>query len=464
MPLGAPSSHSSSTRLGRLAGLIRSGEPLALVFAGAAQALVLLYVLRLWGGWLPLTVPMMGLVLIFGLIPAAAPLRYWGALSRHARGDGGIAPAAAELLRPLAPLLASTVVLCYWWGRCALAALGLTAIVESLAPHLGLHGADLNWLAAGLLAAHLLPGGRTLTALFACCAALAAPVLGFYLISRGVGVPVLLAGLQAGGGEHNGFSLAGSVCAALFLVGPSLCSYEGLFAFSVAGARRQGQGGRLATGALIGTVLTIVVAWAIGTKPVPPAQGAAQLAELAPTLLLIAAGVLALQLSRGAAVRVLPGLWRPRLRALLSDGQRRLVAGITAIAILGFFTLRDSSWLYAGAGLAYFVALAGVAAPTLVPLAMRHRRRDNMPPMLFEFDRWGAPVAVTGRAALAAALVWLAGALFGLQAWGMQGVLIGLAMVCCGGVFHTFVRALRRRSGGVAGALRSTPSCWPGCC
>ena len=442
----------------------------ALTLAGAAQVLVLLYMLRFWGGWLPLTLSTLGGMLILALLPAAAPLPYWARLTREARSDGGLATAAAEQLRPLAPLVGSMLVLCYWWGRCSLAALGLIAAVGSLASLLPLSDLPSNLPLAGVFllsvcgaTPRILRQTLTVLCLLVSSAAIA------WLVVRGIGLPEVFATLHAGAPEGDIFTLAGTLCAGLFLVGPSLCSHEALLCLPSGAARRQGAGLPLAIATLLGTVAMTLLAMRLDRMSAPAGAGADALAGLhgldlwAPNLLIACAGTLCLLLSQTAARRALNGVWRSYQVSDRGPQQDLMVGLATSLTIFVFFVLRESSWLFAGAGLAYFAALAGAAAVLLLPKRPVDTQQDaaatSAAAIAVESTAKHALIAAAAlppsmnpcwqtRLALAAATFWLMTAVLGLQAWGVQAVLIGLVMVYSGGLLHLGVRIVKlRRSG-----------------
>jgi diguanylate cyclase (GGDEF)-like protein len=398
-------------------------EPWALALGGACQVLVVLLMLRTWE-LVPLGPAWNGLLLL-ALAIAAAPTVHWARLGRRARTDGGLAPAAAEQLRPLAPLLGTIVIVSYWWSRCALGALGLAVLVGPLGRLLALLPAAPQLPASALgflaLALGVLPGARRLRAVAA--AGLAALALGSltWLLARGVQIPLpeFLAPLDLPG--TDGFSIASRECAALFLLAPSLSAFDGVLALSNGHQRRAGQSTRLLVGSLAGMALLVGVLIFRAPPSLLLVPGTA-FDGVVGTLLIGAAGALALMLAHTSAERDIHAAWpgETGTEPLLRCWSARAA---TALAIFGFFILRDAVWLFAGAGLAYLICLCGIAAAA-APLGLRRPLGASRLPSLD-----------TAATLLAASLSLLI-ALFGLQAFGVQATLIGLVMIYSGGLLH----------------------------
>ena len=441
-----------------------------LALGGGAQVLCLIAMLQLWGGWLPLPASAMAKALLFGMIPAALPLVFWLRLVRLGGVTGGIAPAAASRLQPLAPLLGSMVVVCYWWGHCMLAAVGMTAAHAALvllAPAWGTQGQWLDGASLALGAILLLgavPGLQLARRTAHTLAGLLAATAGTWLLVRGLCLSSALSAFQPSAAEQDGFARAGAACAALFMVGSSLSAYEGVLALPLQVARgrlpRQQRAWQLALACAATCLVSMAAVWlCMGEHPPmvsSPAGWTTQVDHLAPQVLLLGAGILALMYSQGAATAALGGVPGRRpgstaeaamapaaiagpagkaIRTVPVSRPGPYAAPATVLVVGAFMALQSFPWLYAGAGLAYFVGMAGAAAVALVP------------PMGHHSARWRALVAnrlrdLPGRLALKASGFWLGTAILGLQAWGMQAVLIGLVMIYGGGLLHIGRRVL----------------------
>lgn len=396
---------------------------LPLSLGAGAQVLVLLAMYRSWNGE-AFAPGSLAAVLACAALLAVLPAPYWLRLVRCAEVDGGIAPAAAHAWMPVAPLLGTLLASCYWMGHCALAALGLGLAAQGLhgLPGGPFQGVPVFVLALPILAGPVVPGLRHWRDRLAAALALAALGSSVWLFVNGL--PILSSHLALKGTAlaSDAFTRLGAWCAAMFLAGPSLSAWEAVLCLPSGRARRDGTAGRLALAALLsiaGVLILLVLAPADGSLPADKVAGF----RLADAILAFSAGSLAFMLSRGAAVRAMPSI----LAVATGRGELSAIGWppilVSGAAIAAFTLLRENAWLFAGAGLAYFIALACAAAVALAPVG---RALGN--------SVQGARVQGAA-AALVAAVLWLGCGLFGLQAWGIQAVLVGLVMVLGAGVF-----------------------------
>lgn len=443
----------------------------SLAMGGSNQALFLIAALFIGQGSIPgqgsAAVPL----LILGLLLSWAATPGWIELIlMYPNRIGGIAATCAEAFKPYSPVLANLTGVCYWWGW--VPTCGLTALLSSQAIHEWyLPSIPVNAMAVGIVLAFTIVNllGVRWAALLAIPMATVSAALAFV---SGL-APVLTGKVnwQQSVDFHltlpfpGWFGAVTSAMAGLYLIGFAAPAFEA--ATCHVGETidpNKNVPKAVWTSALMASVYFIIlpVVW-LGCLG-PDALGKDLIQVLGPTFAPVFGSA-----AKAAAIwfmmfNMFHGTLQPLAGAartmwqLAEDGlipeffswrskytDAPWVAIIlTAAFSIWFLLIGDPIWLIASANFTYLI---GISLPSIAVWLLRKDQPELKRPYR----------AAKGTIALgvAAAIIWGISAILGFQQFGLQTVLIGLAMAYSGSALYAWRKFSDRRKQGLPGVART---------